>query len=371
MKKVLAILITAMLLMTFSSCEQKHQENNSVSGEQNLQENKWNGYSDEELNAAFLSMSGSELIDEANKIATTEDPKTSNTFIIAVSTLVEKADSFSEDEIYSIVSNDEYADDVRCAVIDMCQLRKDKDTILNQDKYKRMLTDKSVSSTIKNNLLISIDFESEEDKTMLEDIIKGDEEEIIFWAFRRLDTFDRDRAVRIADEIIADYKNATIKQMQGANAVKAWYIRDQIKAGKENEKDLREQIDALKEMCFYGFELAADSQIKDSFIVYLADTLDLDVLGAIIRHDAIDDQLKEICVDLNYPTLMRVLQNDLPEEDIDIVIEALNIKPFNQTYYLLENNIRAKNQEQELRLYDVLLTIEVNGVDGNESLLEY
>lgn len=364
----LAVLVLLGLFM-FSSCNSQDTLQGDTSREA-INSTSSVAYSPEEQKIIqhYQSMSAKELVDDLEK--SVEQGATSEGLIYGAIVLAQKADDFTEDEIYTYITSDKYSFDVRFIMIEICSYRQDKDTILNQDKYKKLLTDDSFDIGLKSKLMTYIDFESDEDKAILEDVIKGDEKEIVIRAFKRLNTFDSDRAVRLADEVIADYKNATIEQMQGANAVKAWYIREQIKAGKESEKALREQIDALKEMCFYGFEHTDDSQIKDSFIIYLSETLDLGVLGAIINNNEIDDMLKRICVDTNYPTFMRVLQNDLSEEDIDIVIAALNIRPFSQTYDLIEQNIRAKNQEQQIRLYDLLETIKTQGVAGDESLLE-
>lgn len=245
-----------------------------------------------------------------------------------------REDEFSAEEIVSLAKDSRNDSLFRCAMV---QMYEDKEATAECDtQLKQMLSDASVDSVIKRNIVLSVDFSTAQDVQLLTDIARGEDDLLAFQSIKKLKLTNPEVAKSLSKSILSNLENESTEKIKAAIKAEASYFYNQkFKADAAGSGKVRISAKAMEpafvqdkaafiELCMEVFEETDDALLKDSCIYALSDMVDPEAILAVLRSDA-DNDIKRFCINQNYLTLIEVLENSPTEEEIQLVCKAMQI----------------------------------------------
>ncbi len=311
---------------------------------------------EKEIQSELKKLSKEQVIDEINSISKEVDIENNTNVIIPFAlNLFERNDEFSDEEMVEIVTNNSNAIITQQLMIDLYTLRNENKFAKND--LKRLLKE-DVKDELKLRIITRSSFAPTEVQ-ILKDFIKEDQDDLAFASLKRLSQIDVKDGYKISKDILSNYKNQSPKKISAALKSTAKYFR----SDKSKNSELKSEF---INVCLDVINTTQDEILKDTSIFALSDLMDQEAITKIIDNSAIDEQLKVFSVDQNVIVLKNILLNNPTEEEIKIVVEAMEILPIIDLVEPLEEvkkTITDKNLEK--RCEDVLEIMRLYGHKEN------
>ncbi len=276
--------------------------------------NDYSGKSEAEISKALAKKSISDIVQEINTISS-YNTDLSN-LILHASALAERVDEISEEALLSFIGDDTNSVNLR---IIMIQLIKYKNSDVDKTLLKKLLVSNDTDSTIKQNIVLALSENDPETIELLKQVSEQEDELLAFQAIKQLNRIEPGIASDIADELLKNYTKEQPEKVRAAIKVKAEQLRKD--ASKDNEKSKFIQI--LIDL----FNGSNDELMKDTVVFALSDLRDETAISIIVANKDIDRSIKMYCIDQNYSTLLKMVESNPTDTNIETVIQAMNIYP--------------------------------------------
>ena len=306
-------------------------------------------------NIFFVMVTGSTYENEdvlnSNQIQSMNEDET----ILIASELSKRINEYSENELCSIISDENNDSFFRITLIQLYSRMFASKTVAGNQSLRTLLLDDKTNSEIKQNIVIGIENMNQEAVELLEELSYSSDDLLAFQAIKKLNKIDHDKAVVLAADILSDYKNETPERVSASlNVMSMEYRRARIK--NMDTDGLRQQKQVFIEICadLIHSSIQKDDILKDSAIFALADMTDADAMTEIIQNSKIEDFMKLSAINQNFLTLRDMLQKDGSLEAITTVCKAMEIYPIQE---LSEPLLEAKKTFEMKSSNDMSLDI--------------
>lgn len=316
--------------------------------------NDYSGKSEAEISKELAKKSISDIVQEINTISS-YNTDLSN-LILHASALAERVDEISEDALLSFIGDDTNSVNLRVIMI---QLIKYKNSDVDETLLKKLLVSNDTDPAIKQNIVLALSEDDPETIELLKQVSEQDDELLAFQAIKKLNRTEPGIASEIADEILKNYTKEQPEKVRAAIKVKAEQLRQD--ASKGNEKN--EFIQILLDL----FNGSDDEIMKDTVVFALSNLRDEAAISIIVTNKDIDESIKMYCIDQNYSTLLKMVENNSTDANIETVIQAMNIYPITELISPLKEVI---NKSDTSRKASFSTLIEQEGNPVNEKWLD-
>lgn len=253
--------------------------------------------------------------------------------------LAEKSKDVPTNVLFDVVDNKKNSENLRIIclqVLDFYNTNLDSEYTL---KLKAIVLDETEKSLIRQNavwLLPACD----ETVEALERVITQDDEMLAFQALKKLNYESPKRARVIAEDLIhSEEQNEKLRI-----AIKV--ISSQLsKSNSSKEKD--QWLDFCMNL-LQQRKCSNNKVLQDTIIFSLSDLYYSKAIFEIINCDSIDNSQKVYCINQNYQVLIDCLNNNPQDEDIEMVIKAMDICPIDKTVEALESAVNRSGKEFNL-----------------------
>ncbi len=314
-----------------------------------------NQLTEEKFYNELKNLEKNEIVQLGNIIS--EDENLSINEIMALAeTLVVNEDDFTEMELISLIKDTNNALEFRNILTQFYAYKADKNSDFRE--IKEMLLDNNVNDLIKLSILSSFEFDPKDEEILIE-LANNEEAEISNVALRRLKNVNEELTQQIALKIIENYENEDSKKVKNAlNIYSSLFTK--IEDNKKSMKKFSEKI-SFKELCV---SLLDNPTYSDTAAFALGNLYDYDSVKNVINSNV--DFLTKLCViDQNYSVLLE----NINENNLDIILEAMEILPINEFYYPISEILKSDNIKNDFikeKGNKILELIQNEGVDANE-----
>ncbi|WP_066507554.1 hypothetical protein [Abyssisolibacter fermentans] len=269
------------------------------------------------------------------------------------STLAEKVDTISEEELISEISDVNNSSNLRTILIQLCKYKNNMAGIKDETQLKVLLLDEKTDLVLRQNIVWVLS-DSEDSMETLTSVAYDKDDLLAFQAIKRLNCSFPATARKIANEILqkAEQDKEQGEKLRVAIKVKAEQFR--------KEESNRSDKDDFINFCIDIFNNSNDEIMQDTVVFALSSMKDKEAITTIIENEKIDSDVKAYCIDQNYETLAAMLENNLCSEDIETVIKAMNIYPVEGVVSALEKHIEQNRNNYN---FSELKQQEVNPVN--------
>ncbi len=336
-RKILSIFAAAaMTAAMLAGCADPSNPNeapgNSAENNESILE-KYEGLSIEEIYENLLPLSKIEFTLEVKKaFAELSQTDVEGTLPFAVA-LKERINEYSEQELIAMIKDPASDASFRTALV---QIYSDehgtgfsKPTTQGNDEIRSLLLDDSVDTTLRENIVILLDFSDEAGQEMLRSIAGGEEDLLAFQAIKRLNKINGEDALSISRDVLENYKMQTPEKVNAALKVMSKYYRE-MRIQKTFTRSLEQDKTDFIALCndiINNYDY--NEKLQDSAMIALSEMTDKQAITAVIENPNIAQEFKTYAVDQNYLTLTEMVESG-SEEAIDTVCKAMEINPLKE-----------------------------------------
>lgn len=243
--------------------------------------------------------------------------------ILIGNTLFNFRDRISIDRAVSIVKNNFYNEKLRATMADILLLNPDFEG-LDATSVEKVLFDDNIGYQLKHNIIWLLS-DTTLNKQLLQSLVINMDELIAFQSLMKLEKLDDNMAIKIADDILLNYKNEDVKKVQAAIRVKAMCLSRY--EGANFSDVVKEYVDFCKEL----YDFYADKILKDSITFALSDLRDEYALYTLINREDVAKESKAYCINENKEVLLNMAEEaGYNEEKVVSIINALEIYPLKE-----------------------------------------
>mgnify|MGYP000748957402 CR=1 FL=1 len=318
---------------------------------------KYFNFNENQLKSELKKIKTKELIEEINSFSS----DVSNSELIPfVSELFERKNELNDKDILSKIKDN--SNSVRTQEIMVDLYIEKKEGISDQSEIKQLLKDTTIRKEVKSRIVLNSKFDNG-DLELLKELIVENKDILAFNSLKKLSKVNKREAYLISKEILSNLESESKLRISAAQKSAAKFLRssDDTKAKKEFISQTMKIIDNSE----------TDLMLKDSSVFALSEIMSKESIIAIIKSESIDKELKAFSIEQNYHVLKKMLQTAPSEDDIRIVIKAMEILPIVDLYDDLKDvNATIKNQDLKNRCSKVIDTIKVNGIKATQKWLD-
>ncbi|OEH86073.1 hypothetical protein BHU72_14685 [Desulfuribacillus stibiiarsenatis] len=260
----------------------------------------------------------SKVFEEINIIS--GDGINNSNLIAHANTVSKRLNEISDEEVVKNIKDESNSNNLKIILIQSLQNQSGNLDKNIDSEFLKMVKNKNIDKEVRENLIWTLNNNSATTST-LEDIVFNDDEKLAFQAMKKIRSYDSEKAIKIADKIIAKYYSDKIQNERVRSAVKA-----KVEFFRHN-KSLTKESDAFISLCIELLENPSYELMKDTAIFSLSELQNEAAISYILSSNDVEDYLKVYCIDQNYTTLLSMINNNLSDENIEIVIKAMNIYP--------------------------------------------
>lgn len=326
---------------------------------------KYSKMTEKEIKDELKKLKSEELIVEVDKIASEGELLNDyNSVILVASSLIEREDEFKKSEIIDMIESNDLNLQTKEILIDLYDYKSSKYKDSEED-LKNLLYKEDLDDTLKQRIVNFADFNFN-DIPVLEDLI-SDGGLNSFYSLKKLSKLDSEKAYKISENIISNYKSKSGEEISGAILVKSNYLKEKNKkkldVTKETEDFLGEALQIFNE--------TNDLSIKDAIAYSISDVRSEKTIKNLIKNYNLDKEVKMFAIDQNYMVLEDILKNNPSEEDIYMVIECMKVLPINDFKDEFENLLKASSDKNLIKeINNILTLINQEGINANKKWLE-
>ncbi|MDT9720383.1 hypothetical protein QVE09_15805 [Paenibacillus sp. ClWae2A] len=319
------------------------------------------------------NMSNEQLIDEIDNLATTVgQPSTLaknnsvgqneiNTLIPFVSALFERKDQLKDEDILKIVADNTKTVITREALVDLYVLKHEQ----NKDggELKQILLQDGIDAQVKSRIVATADF-TLDDVGLLKEIIHEDDDILAFNGLKRLSNINVSEAYGISESILSNIEEQSPNKISAALRATAKYLKNESQSTfQKNTVDL--EADFI-DTSFKIIKSSNDEVLKDSAIFAISEIGSQKAITQIIESDLVEQELKAFAVDQNFITLKEILTGNPTDDEIRIVVSALEILPIVDLVEPLSEVISSiSDPDLKKRSEEVIIVAQKEGINGN------
>lgn len=281
--------------------------------------------------------------------------------ILIVGELFERKNDFSNSDIVSEVKDNSNSILTQEIMVDLYTIKNEGK--LDKNEMKQLLKDKTVDKKVKSRIVANSKFDNTDSK-LLEELIADDEGILAFNSLKKLSRVDAKKAYLISKEILSNFESESNFKISASQKSIAKYLKNS-NDNSAKKAFIQKAMEIIKNS-------NSDPMLKDSSVFALSDMMSKEAIVNIIKSDSVDRELKAFSIEQNYHTLKEILENSAcSENDIEIVVEAMEILPIVDLYDNLENvQNTIKEQELKNRCSVVLSNMKVNGIKATKKWLD-
>ncbi len=338
---------------------------------------KYNNLSDEQISEYLRTIPKAEFTQEIKAVFSELSNKDDYRLIFFAVSLCERINEYSEEEIISMIKDQK--NDLILRVTLVQNLSSDVDyTPEANESIRELLSDDTVESDIKENIIVLFDFDDEAGLKMLHSIACSDDDMLAFQAIKRLNEVNSEDAISISRNILETYKMQTPEKINAALKTMSKFYREARIKNSFTEETEQEKSELI-EICEKIINKSDNSgKLKDSAILALSEMTDSKAITSIIENPNIDDPFKSYAIEQNYLTLSKMADHG-SEKDIEVVCKAIAINPLKE---LKESLLIYKSSQQtqtaeklsaetNLKIDEAISKIDSEGVNVNERWSEF
>lgn len=311
----------------------------------------------------YINLSKDDLIMKINELSQKEEGLSDDEkFNLAVTALYEKAQSFTDDDLITIIEDDSIASTVKCLFLELSEKINNGQGILDQSLFDKYITQKSLDEIVRIKMFSGLDMSSEERKDTLENIIRTEEGIVVGHALVQLEINDLNRALRMADEVIDNHESFCDDAIRSAV---------NLKSGRSNlsftgsEKEIAIEKKQFVDFCISQFNISENQKLKNAMIYSLIRINDIGAVKAILNNENVDRDLKRACVRRSYKIFVDAINNNPTKEDVDLIIKAMEILPIKDLAGLMKQKIASNPALSSTELDIVIGVMESRGVPAD------
>lgn len=260
--------------------------------------------------------------------------------------LMEKKDSFTNDEILSIIKDEDVGAGLESTLIQMYSRKNG-----NKNELEKLLKDNKIDINTKKLIIGTNSFSAKE----LKNFFKENDNVLAISAIKKLMVNDLELNSEIVKEVLLSSQKVTDEKL----------IASYIGIGEYYNKKKSDNVkNIIVEKMKNEFKRNNNEMVKDNIIYSLAKMNDLNILKYIINSKDIDKELKVSAIERNLVLLIETIQNDISEENLDFVLDVMQVHPItdiNNDLKKLTTNYQFSNNK---KLLDTISYIEKNGIKG-------
>lgn len=332
--------------------------------------------SDEEnFESKISSMTINELIDQIDTIAAgfgssatltsnnlSDRSNNINVLIPFVSELIMKKEQIDDSDILQLIQDKNKTLILRETLVDLYTLKHNDDQSGNE--IKQFLKHEDVDYSIKTKIVASAKM-TENDIDLLKDMVSEDDGLLAFHSLKRISRIDRIEAYRISEGILSNIENESTNKVSAALKATAKYLSYNNQHQKDASYQIQNEKDFL-ELCLNFIKQSDDTILKDSAFFAISELRSREAISMIINSDVIDKQLKPYAINQNFNILQEILTNDPTEDEIKLVVKAMELHPIIEVVEQLESLIpTVSDEELKQRIDSVITFAKKEGVKGN------
>jgi hypothetical protein len=324
--------------------------------------------SDSEIQSELKKISNGELLNEVNNLSEKIEPSSDiNALIPFAAELLDRKDEISNKEILSSIKDSENTTITRNTMIELYHVKNNNDDN-NKNELKELLKDKSFDRNVKVKIIATSDFK-EEDIPLLQSIVLEDEDQLAFQAMKKLRKLDKEMAFQISGEILSKYKIHSEDKISSALKATSYYIKN------SNNKVTLSNNSYESDFVNLSLDIMNSdkysSTLKDSAFFATSDLRSENAILTILSQDNIDQELIVYAIGQNFFVLNDILNSNPTENQITLVIKAMEINPLTDLYDSLNKIVPTiQNNDLRKRGEQSLVNIKENGEKANHKWLD-
>ena len=291
---------------------------------------KYQNLTEEQISINLKGLEKSKMTAEIKNIFAEFSGEDVNSLIPFATELRNRINEYSEDELISLITNENNDLFFRITVVQLYSSMKfEKRTPKGNNKIRELLSEEKIESVLKENIVIGLDFSDEEGLIILDSIAHGKNDMLAFQAIKKLNKIDSVKAAEISNEILSNYKEETPEKVNAALKVMAEEYRNHRLRNTFTNKLEQEKMEFI-DICVDIINTSKkDDKLQNCAVFALSDMTDSNAITAIIKNNHMDESLKVYAIDQNYNTLLEMSKSDITLQNIDIICEAVKIYPLN------------------------------------------
>lgn len=256
--------------------------------------------------------------------------------------LFRRTNDYSDEElIEKILSSEEPLPGYRELWVEVYS-KNHPDGKFSDPRLLELLLNEKESPNLRCNLMGRMNFQSEEELSILQQLTQDSDEGLRFNAINILNRMQPKKAADEAWEIIENYQNNGDNRIQGAVDVIAQQLADSKMARNGNWQQQKEK---LMSVCQQILENEPSQTLKDSVVYDMQLLGDWDALQMIVESPDVDQIMKKAIIDNNYFLLEEaLLAPELQAEEIRFVVDCMEILPIKDLHDPLETALAAQPQ---------------------------
>jgi len=304
---------------------------------------------EDEIYAFKLNNAPNELLNEIIEIDKEKINDQGKVALIPfLSALIQKYDTFSEEEILEILEKYDLSSEIETAFIKM-YFMKTKET----ESLIPLLNGESLSDNAKGYMVAIGKLPT----TQLKKIIDSFDNEVTVIAMKKLLVADKDLAFQVGEKILLETATevSNEKLIAAFLAVGGYYY---------SNPDIETNKERISEKLKTIFVNHNDELVRDNAIYALSKMRSDELLEYILDNEDIDNSLKISAVDRNLKRLAKLAQEFTSEHELELVLKAMNVLPILEIGELLLNNKNLENYSHITKVAETLEFIEKNGMKG-------
>jgi hypothetical protein len=371
-KKKIGAIVLASVLGVSGSCFALTTEGSDFKEEISKVFLKYEKKDEQQVLKDLRKLSKDKIVDEVNLLTKGNGKnEISDSGLIAfTAALVEKEEEFTNKELINLVVDSNNSVSAQTLYVDV-YLHKNKDDIKAKKEIKEILKHKNVNKIVKTKVVAESDFDST-DKLQLIEFIQGDNQELGQWSLKKLLKVDAETAFNLSNEILLNKEGKSDQLVSGALQTTAKYIKS-----KKNKKEYKELEKDFLEMSKSIMKDSKDSKGSKDTIIYdsaffaISDLMSENSLVSVLNDPTVEEQLKVFTIDQNFMVLEDILKNDPTDEEVEMVVKAMEILPIKDLADPLENMIgKVQDKDLEVRIQQVLKDMNEKGINANKKWLD-
>lgn len=255
------------------------------------------------------------------------------------SALAEKAQEVPVSELVRLAADPQNSESLRVIIV---QLLADQGEALQTEELSRlqqMILDDKQSSLVRQNLVWALPA-GEKTNQILETVVFQADEDLAFQALKRLNKQDPARAKKAAEALLQAQEDGE-KRRSALLTISGQFAEN----GTDAEKD--EWI-AFCLSVLDAPENQGDALLRDTVLYALQELRYSKALYAILDREDVDDSYKAGCIGINYNVLIRTLQNNPTDYDIEMSIKALTLAPVDKAVEALQAAVEKSGKTYDL-----------------------
>ncbi len=311
--------------------------------------------SDEEIYNSKKNIPASDLVDEIIELESALPSMNDKIAIVPhLMALIEKADSFTADELVSLIKDPETDVALDSAFIKMyANIGADFSDLLP------LLNDSQLAQESKEYIIALGDFSVKE----LSGLFNTYNDSLSIVAMKQIAVIDEQTAFKLAAPLVSGTQKVVSneKYIAAFLGVAAYYDSADGELTSVSEKETKQQlISAMKNI----YDRNDNDLVKDQAIYAMARMDDYETFAYIIASENIDFDLKVTTIERNVNLMIDVISTATKAEEISPIIAAMKLHPISQVGVALEQSVESGKMARNQDITDTIAYIEKFGIEG-------